>query len=169
MSKADVAARAITDRLAPGSALVDVEKVAVDLGVAVVRQDTDQAVDAMLIRRDGRVAIGLNGARPVVTQRFTLAHMIGHYRMHARRDLLLDGLLRRRHARLSSIPTDREEAEANRFAGALLVPEKAAREAAVRADCSTGADLVDALAGEFQVSRLVMGYRLVLLGVIIDA
>jgi Zn-dependent peptidase ImmA (M78 family) len=168
MSRADVSARAVAEELGLADVPVDPEKTAASLGLVVVRQDTDAAVDGMLLRRDDQMVIGLNGARSPESQRFMLAHLIGHYRMHARRELILDGVVRHEHRRLGCIPTDREEAEANRFAGALLMPEGAVRAMAVEADFRTSAQLVELLASRFEVSRTVMGYRLMGLGIILD-
>lgn len=168
MSRADVSARAVAEELGLADVPVDPEKTAVSMSLMVVRKDTDASVDGMLLRRDGRVVIGLNGARPPESQRFMLAHLIGHYRMHARRELILDGVVRHEHRRLACIPTDREEAEANRFAGALLMPESVVRRMAAEADFRTAAQLVDLLAPRFEVRRAVMGYRLMSLGIILD-
>ncbi len=168
MSRADVSARAVTEELGLADVPIDPEKTADSLGLIVARQDVDAAVDGMLLRRDGRVVVGLNGARSPESQRFMLAHVIGHYRMHARRELILDGIVRHVHSRLACIPTDREEAEANRFAGALLMPEATVRRMAREADFDTATQLVDLLAPRFEVSRAVMGYRLMGLGIIFD-
>ncbi|MFJ9633859.1 ImmA/IrrE family metallo-endopeptidase [Streptomyces sp. NPDC101175] len=152
MSRADAAARTITDQTGPALGPVDVEVVAANLGLVVVRQVADASVDGMLIRRDGQVVIGLNDGRPVESQRLTLAHLIGHHQIHARRDLILDGIVRHVHSRLACIPTDREEMEANRFAMALLMPEGAvrrmAREADFRHSRATGGPAGAALRGE---------------------
>lgn len=167
MSRADVAARALLDQSDPG-APIDLDKLAVDLGALVVRQEIDPEVSGMLLRREGQIVIGLNSQRTSVDQRFILAHLIGHLQMHRRRDLILDMPTRYRHGQLAALPTDREEAEANRFAGALLAPEPEVRRAAADAGCSTGAELVDVLADRFGLSCAVMGYRLMTLGVVMD-
>lgn len=166
MSRADVAARAITDGLADFP--VDPEKTACDLGVVVARQGNDVGLSGMLLRRDGQIILGLNSGRPPVAQRFTLAHLIGHFQLHRRRDLILDTIDRHRYSKLPSMPTDREEAEANRFAAALLAPEKEVRKAAAEAEFGTAAELVDLLANRFGMSRAAMGYRLMALGIVMD-
>lgn len=168
MSRADVAARTLTEELGLTGPPVDLEKATASLGLVVIRQDTDVAVDGMLLRRDDQTVIGLNGARSPESQRFTLAHLIGHHQMHARRDLILDGVVRHEHRRLDCIPTDREEMEANRFAGALLMPEGPVRRMTAEADFRTAAQLVDLLAPRFEVNRAVMGYRLMSLGIVLD-
>jgi Zn-dependent peptidase ImmA (M78 family)/DNA-binding XRE family transcriptional regulator len=65
--------------------------------------------------------LGLDSARPIIAitgghpgdrDRFTVAHELGHLLLHTIR---------------SGIPSDQAEDEANRFAGALLIPAQAAR------------------------------------------
>ncbi|MEU5477411.1 ImmA/IrrE family metallo-endopeptidase [Streptomyces mirabilis] len=168
MSRADAAARAITDELDPADLPIDPEKIAHGLGAIVVRQGNDTGVSGMLLRRDGQIILGLNSDRPPAAQRFTLAHLIGHFQLHRRRDLILDTIERHRYSKLSSMPTDREEAEANRFAAALLAPEALVRKAAAEAEFGTAAELVGILANRFEMSSTAMGYRLMALGVVMD-
>lgn len=169
MSRADATALSLIDRHCPGITPIDLDKLAEQLGLLIVRQPADTDVHALLIRRTGKDAVGLNDTRPEVEQRFALAHAIGHHQLHARRELIIDVANRYRLGRLPSAPTDREEAEANRFAAALLIPELAVRRMAAEADFTIGAQLVDLLAPRFEVTRMVMACRLVWLGIIQDA
>lgn len=168
MSRADATARELVDEHGLTELPVDPEKLAGDLGAIVVRQPTANDVSGMLLRRDGQTVIGLNSALTPTSERFALAHLVGHLKIHRRRDLVLDGVVRHVHRDLACMPTDREEAEANRFAGALLMPENVVRRMAREADFDTAAQLVDLLAPRFDVSRAVMGYRLMSLGIILD-
>lgn len=168
MSRADVTARTLTDQYALGALPVDVDKVAGELGIIVARKPVDSDVTGMLLRRDGQTIIGLNQTLPAEAQRFALAHAIGHHQIHASRPLMLDVGNRYQHGRFASLPTDREEAEANRFAAALLVPEQVVRPMAAEADFRTAGQLVDLLAPRFQVSQMVMGCRLMALGIVMD-
>lgn len=168
MSRADAAARAVTEELDHSSLPVDVDAIADGLGLIVVRQPADASIDGMLLRQGGQLVIGLNDDRPRASQRFTLAHLIGHHQLHARRDLILDGVARHAHSRLPSMPTDREEMEANRFAGALLMPESRVRRLAAEADFATARDLTERLAAAFEVSPSAMAYRLITIGIVID-
>jgi Zn-dependent peptidase ImmA (M78 family) len=169
MSRADAAARSLIDQFGLTDFPIDPERVARELGVMVLREESTGPLYGMLMRRDGQPVIGLNRANSATGQRFALAHLIGHFKMHRRRDLLLDVPNRYSHGNLSSMPTDREETEANRFAGALLAPEGAVRRAAAEVLFETGAQLVKILAGRFELSPAVMGYRLMSLGIIVDA
>lgn len=101
-------------------------------------------------------------------QRFTIAHEIGHHRLHDA-DAYLDGTatLRLRDA-TSATGTDREEREANAFAAALLMPADWVHDHFM--DIVTARRLVDEdtivarLAHQFDVSEQAMRFRLVNLG-----
>lgn len=168
MSRADVAARELIDQFGLTDLPINPEKVARELGILVIREGGAAELSGMLLRRDDQDAIGLNPQHSAASQRFALAHLIGHFQIHPRRELILDTAARYSYGNLASLPTDREEAEANRFAGALLMPEAVVRRMAAEADFDTAAQLIDLLAPRFEVSRAVMGYRLMSLGIILD-
>lgn len=54
--------------------------------------DTD--VSGVLVREDDRVIIGVNRQHPVVRQRFTIAHELGHLLMHPGRPLIVEKQVR---------------------------------------------------------------------------
>lgn len=168
MSRADATARTLADRFHLNTPQVDLDKVAAELGVAMIRQPAETDVNGMLIRRENQDVIGLNDAHAQESQRFSLAHLIGHHQIHRRRDLLLDVANRYRLGNVPSVPTDREEAEANRFAAALLTPEPIVRRMVAEADFQTAGQLVELLAPRFGVSHSVMSYRLMALGIVMD-
>jgi Zn-dependent peptidase ImmA (M78 family) len=168
MSRADAAARGLAEEQENTGLPVDLEKVARNLGGTVVRESSSGPLYGMLVRRDGQLIIGVNSDQPPTAQRFALAHLLGHLKLHRGRDLLIDVPTRYAYDNLVSMPTDREEAEANRFAGALLMPEGAVRRMAREADFDTAEQLVDLLAPRFKVSTPVMGYRLMSLGIVLD-
>jgi Zn-dependent peptidase ImmA (M78 family) len=109
-------------------------------------------------------------------QRFSLAHEVGHLRLHARRvDLLtapIPGLLGDSSRPHLSRRASKEwhEVEANRFAAALLMPERLLRPAFERArakfqylmqePAKMQADVASQLASDFQVSAQAMDLRL---------
>ncbi len=169
MARADSEARSLVDEYGLTALPVDPEKVAAGLGATVIRQPSPAELSGMLLRRDGQDVIGLNADLPEQRQRFALAHLVGHLHLHARRELLLCTAARYAHGNLASLPTDREEAEANRFAAGLLAPEGLVRRMAAEADARTADQLVDLLAPRFDLTRTVMAHRLISLGVIIDA
>lgn len=168
MSRADAAARAIIDDHGLVTLPVDPEKVAANLGATVVQQPGPAELSGMLLRRTNTVVIGINENLVPAQQRFALAHLIGHLHLHRSRELILDTAARYRHGNLSSMPTDREEAEANRFAAALLAPEAVVRRLAKEVEADTAAQLVDFLAPRFELTRTAITYRMMSLGITLD-
>src|SRR5690606_34680315 len=82
----------------------------------------DDEVSGVLLREPNRTTIIVNARNAPARQRFTIAHEIGHYKLH-RGAVYLDGRTRvNLRDGLSSTATDREEIEANAFAAALLMP-----------------------------------------------
>lgn len=126
-----VAARAAADQLLAEQGVtqprVDVEAIARALGLQVVRAEMGEVSGEL---RDQRIR--LNKGDPTTKQRFTIAHELGHHRLHTVHDA---GSL--------------AEKQANAFAGALLVPPEMLRRAV-----SEGPDF-DALRRLFDVSREV--------------
>ncbi|MFE6129519.1 ImmA/IrrE family metallo-endopeptidase [Streptomyces sp. NPDC056437] len=148
---------------------IDPVLLAKKLGVLVVPQDMPDDVSGMLLRRGDEQVIGVNQKHHENRQRFTVAHELGHLRLHRGRPLILDTDTRVNFRdTVSSMATDREEMEANRFAAALLAPEPMVRRAAREADFRTAQQLVQLMARYFDVSDMAMNYRLINLGIIAD-
>ncbi|MEU1077062.1 MULTISPECIES: ImmA/IrrE family metallo-endopeptidase [unclassified Streptomyces] len=127
MSRADLAAQDLASEVGLTELPSDLEKAATTLGIMIARQPGDLELSGILLRRDGQLAIGLNPQCMSASQRFALAHLIGHAHLHRSRNLILGIADRTAHGPLACLPTDREEAETNRFPGALLIPETAVR------------------------------------------
>jgi Zn-dependent peptidase ImmA (M78 family) len=149
---------------------VPVESIARELGAKLSYEPFDGNVSGMLYRNGEQVVIGVNTLHPEVRQRFTVAHELGHWRLHPGKRVFLDHLVRLDFRNdLSAEATDRQEIEANGFAAALLMPRAmVVREVARHGTngSSLGVDqLMDELAATFHVSRQAMEYRLVNLGI----
>jgi Zn-dependent peptidase ImmA (M78 family) len=81
----------------------------------------------MLIRDDDKVIIGVNSNHTEQRQRFSIAHEIGHFLLHEGKKLTVDRQIKYQvnfRDKKSSLGIDINEIEANRFASALLIPEK---------------------------------------------
>ena len=149
---------------------VDVNLVAQRAGIQVVRQNfEDGEVSGMLLREDGkRPIIGVNASQAETRQRFTLAHELGHWRLHPGRLLIFDRPVRiNRRDNVSSMATDREEIEANAFAANLLMPEQEIYAHLRRLPIAMrhNSDKCTLwLAEKFNVSQAAMGFRLINLG-----
>ncbi|MFJ9154302.1 ImmA/IrrE family metallo-endopeptidase [Streptomyces sp. NPDC102270] len=167
MARADVAARALLQEFQITAAPVDPYDLARRLDVTVVPRELDDDVSGMLMRRDGNCVIGVNKAHSRERRRFTVAHELAHLRLHRGRPLILDTDTRVNYRNtVSSMATDREEIEANRFAAALLAPETLVRETVHQTRFRTVDELVSSLAEVFQLSEIAMTYRLMNLGII---
>jgi Zn-dependent peptidase ImmA (M78 family) len=148
---------------------VDVETLARSEGILVVRHRfKDADVSGILFRDADHHVIGVNSAHPLVRQRFTIAHEIGHRALHPGRELILDVPVRvNLRDKTSSMASDLEEIEANAFAAALLMPEQMIRHhvnqlpAGKRREPDTTAE---ALARTFKVSTSALNFRLINLG-----
>jgi len=166
MSRVDNAARELLSEFKVISPPVDVHGLAERLGVQVIASKLPADVSGMLIREDDQRTVGLNRTQTPSRQRFTLAHELGHLRLHRGRALIVDSSIRvNLRDAVSSAATDREEMEANRFAAALLMPEAMVLDAVRDAGLSSVDALQKRLARLFNVSAEAMGYRLVNLGI----
>jgi len=147
---------------------VAVEKVVRHLGL-VAQAQVLADVSGVLVVENGRGVIGYNTAHSSVRQRFTLAHEVGHYVLHAGgtgQKLFVDKSVFKRDEG-SSKGELKEEIEANQFAAALLMPADLVRSEVAR----LGLDLEDedavvTLAKRFNVSTTAMYFRLENIGLI---
>lgn len=170
MRKTDLAAQRLLAEARIDAAPIEVFALARRAGADVVRHQFDDGdISGMLYRDDTRTVIGINSTHSPTRQRFTVAHELGHLKLHPGRPLILDAPARVNFRDpTASLATDREEIEANAFAAALLMPEPLVLEAASRlltADHHTPETLTVLLAKEFEVSEAAMGYRLINLGI----
>jgi Zn-dependent peptidase ImmA (M78 family) len=140
---------------------VPVEDVADSLcGLRVVEVD-GIAESGMLLPQLREVRVNAREcAQAPRRRRFTVAHEIGHWLLHAQ-----GAVPRTVWCRITdgSEPGDALEREANRFAAELLMPEAWVRDEAAR----SGADR-EALAQRFDVSEIAMGWRLFNLGLAVE-
>lgn len=96
--------------------------------------------------------------QPITRKRFTMAHEIAHVTLHHS----INGLLRRVFLRQDIvIPRDEIEAEANYFAGYLLMPDQSIKERLKYVPVlGYGEQIIKALAKTFAVSSDAMRIRL---------
>lgn len=148
---------------------VPVEEIARQLGAGVAFENFGPDVSGVLIR-DGRVVvIGVNSSHARTRQRFTIAHEIGHLRLHQGRPMFVDRAVRiDRRDGTASRGVDQEEIAANRFAAELLMPEDMLQTAMGQLSAAQerggSAAIIAHLAKKFDVSEQAMEYRLANLG-----
>lgn len=148
---------------------VNIEAIIRSMGIELDKKaDLESEISGQLERIGaGKYRISANKSDHYLRQRFTMAHELGHFLLHAH--LIGDGLDDSRAYRSVADgkffnenigPT--QETEANRFAARLLMPKsKLAEQATIDKETSQ-------LAKEFQVSRQAMEIRLQSLGYFIE-
>jgi Zn-dependent peptidase ImmA (M78 family) len=152
---------------------VNVERIARSLGTGLSEVPFDGEISGMLYRDGRQVIIGVNPSHGPSRKRFSIAHELGHLRLHKGRQIIVDRAIRTSDTvrvnfrdETSGQASDREEIQANQFAAALLMPEPFVRRAMLRV--SKDAFLLERvlieLAREFDVSREAMEFRLINLG-----
>ena len=167
MAKAEAVARDLLAQHSITTPAVPVDDLAKALGLTVVLQRMDGDVSGMLLRSDDseRAVVGVNSIHTVTRRRFTVAHELGHYLLHDGRPVIVDPNVRANYRdSRSSLATDREEIEANRFAAELLMPEAMVRRALRTVEGNDDSDIAQSLARRFKVSNEAMTYRLINLG-----
>lgn len=167
MPSPEAEAAKLRAELAPSIIPVPVEEMVSRLGATLVVETLDPNISGLLFRQGEDKAIGVNASHPQVRQRFTVAHELGHLRLHPGKDLFLDHVRVNLRDNVSSLGTDREEREANAFAAALLMPPAEVSNEVRRVldrGGATDSRLIADLAQLFDVSEQAMEFRLVNLG-----
>ena len=141
---------------------VDVEAVAQHLKIEVRRQELEDHISGVLIIKGSNAVIGVNKSHHVHRQRFTIAHEIGHDRLH--RDtaqLFVDAAPAFFRDEQSATGLSDQEVEANAFAAELLMPDAVVRELFGRQPIDVFDDLaLRRLASQFEVSIQALTIRL---------
>ena len=134
---------------------VQVEEIASKLQIKISRAPSKD-FSGLLIRKDGHALIGVNDNEAPVRQRFTIAHELGHFLLHPRKDTFVDYRDNKKDIMRTAV-----EKQANMFAAALLMP-RTLLEKDFRALIKKGfgeAELMF-LADKYQVSEDAMKFRL---------
>lgn len=138
---------------------VPVYDIAQELGVELKFSNLEDNISGWIERIGDGYSITVNANHPLVRQRFTAAHEIGHYIYH--RDLLGNGVgdTRAYRAEGTNLPNSAvlpiHERQANSFAANLLMPREA-----ISLLRSQGVTEADAMAERFYVSKEAMCIRL---------
>jgi Zn-dependent peptidase ImmA (M78 family) len=129
---------------------VDVQGLAEAHGITVLFEPMDDSVSGFLVQREDATLIGVNSSHPPTRQRFTLAHELAHYQLHAGKPTVYvdDAMFFRDQG---AGEPDPQEVDANAFAAALLMPEEFLRR-------DIGSNVPDML-DEFAVRRLAQRYK----------
>ena len=138
-------------------------------------EEADDDLSGFLLQDGGNAIIGVNANHHDNRQRFTIAHEIGHFVLHAREKLHVDrrdrALQLKHRDELSSAGIIVEEKEANLFAAELLMPARFLEKDVAELEPT---DLLDEgsssalsqLAERYGVSQQALTFRLANLGYI---
>lgn len=161
------AQRLLTEAGVAGLVPVPVESLVGWCGAQLAVRALPSNVSGMLIRDDTRQVIAINAADVRTRQRFTIAHELGHLRMH--RGVFVDTMRINERSDMAHQGTDVEEIQANSFAAELIMPHceviAASRDLLRARGASSESELIDRLAARFDVSHQAMSIRLVNLGI----
>lgn len=151
---------------------VAIDVVAHRLHLTIEAAALGENVSGMLVVENERGAIGYNATHAPVRQRFTIAHEISHYILHAKKksrksQLFIDRSVTFRRDENSSTGDDNEEVEANQMGAALLMPKGLVYQEVKKHDLDLDdEDAISLLAKRFHVSTAAMTNRLVNLGML---
>lgn len=142
---------------------IDLELLAHRLDLKVDYSDLGDDVSGLIVMNENGGSIGINEDHPLVRQRFSLAHEIGHFILHREdKELFID----KKYTTVfrdetSSSGEDKYEIQANAFAAALLMPKVKIKKYVKKEDLDPGDDeSLRILAHKFKVSMQAMAYRI---------
>lgn len=104
---------------------IDPEQLAKDKGINVLFEDMEDSMSGFFVIKKSKKTIVVNKNHHKNRLRFTIAHELGHYILHAKRkreSLFIDKKQVYNRNLKSSEGTNIQEVEANRFAACLLMP-----------------------------------------------
>jgi Zn-dependent peptidase ImmA (M78 family) len=143
---------------------LDVKSLVRDHDIEIIYRTVERSVRGMLVLGDPRAMIMINSWFDNSQQRFSLAHLFGHFILHKHIGPFIVDFVTydEKNSGKSRQP---EEQEANEFATELLMPEKVLRERfANRPPYLYSVNVIQPLAIQFGVSELVFALRLSQLG-----
>jgi len=117
LEKIENLAEKLLKEIGANSLPIPVEEVAGRYRIQI-RRAKSKDFSGLLIRKDDYALIGINSSEAETRQRFTVAHELGHFFLHPKKDTFIDY---RNNRRIVRTP---REMEANMFAAALLMPRK---------------------------------------------
>ena len=169
-SRVERAAERLLERFGLDEPPIPVDDLAEMLGARLVFEPLQGDVSGMLYRDGGPPVIGINSNHAETRRRFSIAHEIGHLRLHRGREMIVDHLYTPRidfRDETARLAVDDDEIEANGFAAALLMPSALVfRAVRQELDRTTNDErILASLAKRFGVSKQAMSYRLMNLGI----
>lgn len=148
---------------------IDVEQVAKSIGLKVLDYPFQEDISGVLVINEDGATIGYNPNESSVRRRFSIAHELGHFVLHADKNssgMFMDKLLFRKNITTYSTKEEAIEREANYFAANLLMPQELVISEVNKLNPNKDdEENIKVLAKKFDVSVSAMTYRLVNLGI----
>lgn len=145
----------------------DINKLVKTLKIDLVKKvfDFDSDISGLLAISNDKVIISVNTLEDPKRQRFTIAHELGHLKLHSKEQpVFIDKAPKVMYRNNASTTGEiHKEREANAFAAALLMPKNLIADVIDNCDYD-GNDVIKFLAKEFKVSEQAMSFRLSNLG-----
>lgn len=147
---------------------IDVFRCADLLGIDVKPAEMEPDMSGVFIKKENVPYIRYNSKDSPARQRFTIAHEIGHFLLHAKSNSLFVDKTEKVMYRNAQSSTGEllKEREANAFAAALLMPRKLVQQTASDLSKYELENFVYSLSVRFQVSDYAMGIRLSNMGLL---
>lgn len=122
----------------------------------LIKHAPSKKFSGLLYRKGHTAFMAISSSEPLVRQRFTIAHELGHFFMHPNKDTFIEF-----RDNEKNISRGIKEIHANQFAAALLMPRKFI-EKDVKNFKNTGlaSEEIKFLAKKYQVSEEAMMFRL---------
>lgn len=157
IEKIESLAEQLLGKLGIGEIPIPIDEVARSLEIRISRAPSTE-FSGLLIRKDGHALIGVNSNEAPMRQRFTIAHELGHFVLHPRKDAFVD-FRKERQAGSTRPPRERH---ADMFAAALLMPRKMLLRDFRRLTKDGYTDeVIEVLARQYAVSEDAMRFRLI--------
>lgn len=121
------------------------------------------------LKNQTQEVIGVNSGVAMGRQRFVIAHCMGHLKLHSKPLVVDYSAMLNRRDEIPTMGTRFEEAQANDFATSMLMPQAMLIQhlAAVDLLANPRESLIKDITSLFQVSKDVVIYRLVDLGILL--
>lgn len=152
---------------------IDVINLVKHLNINIEEIELEDDVSGFLALDGDKTHIGYNTSHRPERKRFTIAHELAHYYLHARKDdpLFIDKSQRSEGQKMfrdskSSAGEYVKEIEANAFAAALLMPKELIENELNKLTTGDPEEWVSKLAEKFEVSKQAMNIRLINLEII---
>ncbi len=139
---------------------VPVEEVARSLNARVILEPFKTDLSGVLHLVEEGPVIGVNSAQSRARQRFTIAHELGHLRLHGE-ETFVDRAFTFRRDQKAAAGTARQEIQANIFAAELLMPKRWLVEDIENQDIDIADDqALRDLTQRYDVSHAALAFRL---------